>query len=309
MLLEQAFVAGGAPSRMQRYQIERRRIGRSVIGSVRDELEMRELAVPQFVKDFAWFGIAIWIVLLGLQRAQNLERAASEFRIDQRVLQRNDQAVAAEGSNEPWQPGGGEKHDVVGSLDRQTQRGHVLQRLMEETVEFLVAGPDLDHCFQPFRHRLGMAGFVNFPEALGRRAQLLLAILERIEQARVPGLARLERNLEAQSPIGGNSLARCVHYCDRHRALKILVRIGRANPLPSFRPFRGDLTAAHDLARFHLEDVGEVAAKGDLELKAYRLHAVVGDVEILVQATTDPSTDRESNGARRDRAVFGKDGP
>src|SRR5262245_6106140 len=115
---------------MQRYQIERRRIGRSVIGGVRDELEMRELAVPQLVKDFARFGIAIWIVLPGLQRAQNLERAASEFRIDQRVLQRNDQAVAAEGSNEPWQPGGGEKHDVGGSIERQPQRGEVLQQHM-----------------------------------------------------------------------------------------------------------------------------------------------------------------------------------
>src|SRR5262245_31183059 len=123
-----------------------------------------------------------------------------------------------------------------------------------------------------------MAGFVNLPEAIGRRAELLLAILERIEQTRVPGLARLKRSLEAQSPIGGNRLARCMHDCDRHRALKILVQIGRANPLSSLRPIRGDLAAAHDLARFHLEYVGEVAAKGDLELKAYRLHAVVGDV-------------------------------
>ena len=53
MPLEQGFVAGGAPSRVQRYQIERRRVGRSVIGGVRNQLEMRELAEAQLVKDFA----------------------------------------------------------------------------------------------------------------------------------------------------------------------------------------------------------------------------------------------------------------
>src|SRR4029453_2131126 len=100
-----------------------------------------------------------------------------------------------------------------------------------------------------------------------------------------------------------------MRHRDRHHAPKISVRVGRANPLPSLRPLCGDLAAAHDLARFHLEDVGEVATKGDLELKTYRLHAVVGDVEILVQAAADPSAERESDGARWDRAVFGENSP
>ena len=62
---------------------------------------MRKLAVAQFVEDFSRFGIAVWVILFGLQRAQNLQGSAGEFRIDQDVLQRNDQAVAAERSNEP----------------------------------------------------------------------------------------------------------------------------------------------------------------------------------------------------------------
>ena len=67
MPFQQPFVAGRAPSCVQGYQIERRRIRGSVIGCVRDELEMRKLAIAQFVEDFAWFGIAVWVIVLGLQ--------------------------------------------------------------------------------------------------------------------------------------------------------------------------------------------------------------------------------------------------
>src|SRR5262249_17176680 len=147
-----------------------------------------------------------------------------------------------------WQPGSRQEDDMVGSLDWQPQRGHVLQRLAKKTVKFLVTGLDLDYRLQPFRHHFGMARFVSLPEAIERRPELLLTILEGIEQACVPGLTRLQRYLEAQSPIGGNRLARCMQDCDRHRTLKIPVRIGRANPLPSLRPFGGDLAAAHDFS-------------------------------------------------------------
>ena len=37
---------------------------------------------------------------------------------------------------------------------------------------------------------------------------------------------------------------------------------------------------------------GEVAANRDLKLKSHALHAVVGDFDILVHTTSDPSTDR-----------------
>ena len=64
--------------------------------------------------------------------------------------------------------------------------------------------------------------------------------------------------------------------------MKISIRIRIANPLGPLRPFRHDLTTAYDTAGLDLENVGKVGPEGDLELKTHRLHAVVGDVEILM---------------------------
>src|ERR1700757_1920544 len=153
-----------------------------------------------------------------------------------------------------------------------------------------------------------MAGFLTFPEAIVWCVKLLLGILERIGQAGVPTLARLKRDLEAEPSVGGNGLARCTRHCDRQRAVKITVRIRGTKPLPSLRPFGGDLAAAYDLARLHLEDVCKVASQRDFELKAYRLQAVVGDVEIFVHTADDRSADREADGARCDRTIFGENG-
>jgi hypothetical protein len=139
--------------------------------------------------------------------------------------------------------GGRQEHHMVRVFDRQTQRSHVLQRLVKETVEFLVARLDLDHGLELFRHRQEKAGLVAFPDTIVRRAKLLLAILEHI-QADVPSLAGLKRNLEAEPSIGGNGLARCTRHGDCHRAVKIPVRIRGTKPLPSLRPFCGDLAAA-----------------------------------------------------------------
>ena len=79
--------------------------------------------------------------------------------------------------------------------------------------------------------------------------------------------------------------------------------------LVGFRPHRRYPAAAHDLARLHLENVGEVAAKRDLELELYRLHTIIGDVEVFVHAAADRPADGQSERARRDRAVFREHGP
>ena len=75
----------------------------------------------------------------------------------------------------------------------------------------------------------------------------------------MPGLTRVERHLEAEPAVGGNSLTRSTRHRNCDCAAKIAVRVGSANPLPPLGPFGGDLAAAHDAARFHLEDVGEIA--------------------------------------------------
>ena len=146
------------------------------------------------------------------------------------------------------------------------------------------------------------------PDAILRRVEMLLAILERVEQAAVPSLARLKRDVEAEAPVGRDSLARCTRHCNRHCTVKIPVGVGGAKPLPCLGPFSGDLATAHDAGRFHLEDIGEVASERDLKLEPHGLHAVVGDVEVFVHPTADRSADSEAKGARRNRAVLRKDG-
>ena len=124
----------------------------------------------------------------------------------------------------------------------------------------------------------------------------------------MPSLAWPKRDLEAEASVGRDSFARSARHRCCHGAAKILVRIGGAEPLPRLGPLRGDLAAAHNVAWLDLEDVGEVAAEGDLELEPHRFHAVVGDVEIFVQAAADRSAYREAQSARSNRTVLGEDG-
>jgi len=97
----------------------------------------------------------------------------------------------------------------------------------------------------------------------------------------------LNGDLKTEPPVGKNGLARCARHQSGHGTMKIPIRIHSAKPLSSLRPLRGDLATAYDAARFNLEDVGKVGSEGDLELKTHRFHAVVGDVEIFVQAAAD----------------------
>src|SRR5215469_8882615 len=76
--------------------------------------------------------------------------------------------------------------------------------------------------------------------------------------------------------------------------------------LARWEPLRGNPPTAHDAARLHLKNVGEIAAQRDLELEDYRPQAVVDNVKILVHATADRPAYREPQAARRDRAVFGE---
>jgi hypothetical protein len=58
-----------------------------VIGRVRDQPEMHELAVAQLVHDLAWFCVAVVVALLRLVGAQHVERAAGKVRLNQHGLQ------------------------------------------------------------------------------------------------------------------------------------------------------------------------------------------------------------------------------
>jgi hypothetical protein len=136
-----------------------------------------------------------------------------------------------------------------------------------------------------------------------------VAICQCIEKAAMPWFTRFEGHLETEPPVGVYRFAGRPRGRDRDGSGEVTVAIGGAQMLVCFGPLRGDPATAHDLARFHLENIGKVAAQRDLELEGYRLHAIVDDVEILVHAAADRPAEGEAQGARRDRAVFGEDRP
>ena len=142
---QQLHVAGRPPSGVQGDQIKRRGICCAVVWRVRDQLEVSEFAIANFVQDFAGLRIAIVVLNLGLERAQDIEAAAREIRIDQNVLQRDNQAVPSERSNKPRHARGRQKNLVVGVADREPQCRHVLQCLTIKAVELLIAGADFEH--------------------------------------------------------------------------------------------------------------------------------------------------------------------
>ena len=79
---------------------------------------MCQLTVAQFVEYLAWLSVSIRIVFLCLERAKYVQRAACKFRIDQDVLERDDQAVASEWRDEPGKPGGRHEDGMIRALDR-----------------------------------------------------------------------------------------------------------------------------------------------------------------------------------------------
>src|SRR6516165_6629348 len=119
------------------------------------------------------------------------------------------------------------------------------------------------------------------------RLEAVLAILECVLQAGVPSLVRLKCDLKTEPAVGGNSLARGALHRSRQCAAKVAVRIFGANLLSPLRPLRRDLAAAHNVTRLDLKDVREVASKSYLKLKTHRFHAVVGDVQVFMQAALE----------------------
>ena len=86
--------------------------------------------------------------------------------------------------------------------------------------------------------------------------------------------------------------------------MEIAIAIGRTKALSRLGPFGSNPAAAHDAVRFHLKQIGEVAANRDLELKSHPLHAVIGDLDILVHAAGDPSANCEAEYAFWYSAAF-----
>jgi hypothetical protein len=82
-----------APDLGEQDQVERRRVGRSVVALVP---RARGLAVPHLVHDLARLGVARRVVLLRLQVGEHLERRARELGPNSSVCRHGDDRVAAE---------------------------------------------------------------------------------------------------------------------------------------------------------------------------------------------------------------------
>ena len=146
---------------------------------------------------------------------------------------------------------------------------------------------DLQHRALPFVHLAGMVRCRARIGAFPRRPDALRAIHQVVDQAAMPGLPSLQRDVEAQPPVGiYRRLAVSLAGADDHFATKIPVAIGDAQHLPLVRPRCGDAAAPHDVIALDLEDVGEIGADRDLQVETHRLLAVVGDVNVLVQSAT-----------------------
>ena len=86
--------------------------------------------------------------------------------------------------------------------------------------------------------------------------------------------------------------------------MEIAIAIGRTKPLSRFGPFGSNPAAAYHTVRFHIKQIGEVAANRYFKLEAYPPHTVVGDFDILVHPASNPSADREAEYAFWYNAAF-----
>src|SRR5262245_35261796 len=123
----------------------------------------------------------------------------------------------------------------------------------------------------------------------------------------MPGFTGVEVDFETEPTVGIHRIGVSTPSSNRHSAGEVAVAIDCPELLLRLRPFRDDTAATHDGARFHLTDICEITPQHDLKLKAHPLHAVVGDVEILVHAAADRSADDKAECALRDHAVRGGD--
>jgi len=95
---------------------------------------------------------------------------------------------------------------------------------------------------------------------------------------------------------------------DDEVAPKVAVEIASGKSRLVFVPVGGDSAAPHHSSALDLEDVGKVAADGDLEIEPRLLGTVVGDVQVFVDGTLpDRSAQLKQQCPRLDHAVLCQD--
>ena len=148
--LEDRLVAAPLVQVGQDDDIEARRVVGSVIGRVRKEPKLGQLAVADLVRDLAWLHVPFRVVLGGLQPGQPPKGPRGEFRVASDALHRHDQGVATEQRHEPGNAPGRNEDP---SLERgvfQAECLHVPGRLRPGVPNGFVGGVDA-HPWQPGR--------------------------------------------------------------------------------------------------------------------------------------------------------------
>ena len=302
--VDQPAVAGPVVRGGEQDQPQRRGVDRAVVRAERQLAGACHLAGPQLVQDLAGLGVALRVLVGGLERGEDLERLDRDLRPHAQRLERGDQRVAAEQRREPRHAGGQVSLGLARAVvDQQPQ---VAGRSVDGEVDQLVVGPDLGHAAVPGvvrrgdlvdgEHGLGReqrvvgVGRVAGLDALGRRP-----LLDRPGQpAQLARVARGERPVPGEPDPAGIDGPRHVRFdrLDRVRALAERDVRGRPPPVEAGVAERdpvapsGDrqLEAALDPGpAADLEDVGGVGGELERHLDLLIHLRVVHDPDALLE--------------------------
>ena len=106
---------------------------------------------------------------------------------------------------------------------------------------------------------------------------------QRIQPAGVPALPGSERDLEGDPAVRILRRRIAVREPKDQLALEVTVQVAGLELVPCSAPFLHDVTSANEPVLAHLEEIGEIAPHGDLEIERDRLEPMVGQVEVFVQ--------------------------
>src|SRR5262249_48961431 len=86
---------------------------------------------------------------------------------------------------------------------------------------------------------------------------------------------------------------------------EVTIRIRGLELSAGLLPLGRDVPAPHKAPGFDLEQIREIRAKRDLEVEANRRSAVVGHVDVFMNAVSDAAEERQGECAAVHRSVFG----
>jgi len=133
--------------------------------------------------------------------------------------------------------------------------------------ELLIAGANFEDCFAPFLERLPELRRMSMGDTLPGRGIVMRSDNCRVFETGVPDWAGLYRHFEADPPVGEHTRRRVALWRDDEVAPKVAVAVASGESRLVFVPVGGDSAAPHDSSALDLEDVGKVAADGDLEIE------------------------------------------